>query len=45
MGITLVPEGCEVFEELTIKENLLMGAYTRNDKHGIDDYFDRVFAG
>jgi len=44
MGITLVPEGREVFEELTIRENLLMGAYTRNDKKGIDDDFDRVFS-
>jgi len=44
MGITLVPEGREVFEELTIRENLLMGAYTRSDKKGIDDDFDRVFS-
>ena len=43
MGITLVPEGREVFEELTIKENLLMGAYIRNDKNEIDQDFDRVF--
>jgi len=44
MGITLVPEGREVFEELTIRENLFMGAYTRNDKKSIDDDFDRVFS-
>ena len=44
MGITLVPEGREVFEELTIRENLLMGAYTRNDKKSIDGDFDRVFS-
>jgi len=43
LGITLVPEGREVFEELTIRENLLMGAYTRNDKQGIEDDFERVF--
>jgi branched-chain amino acid transport system ATP-binding protein len=43
LGITLVPEGREVFEELTIKENLLLGAYTRRDKAGINDDFDRVF--
>jgi len=43
MGITLVPEGREVFEELTIRENLLMGAYIRNDKKEIDRDFDRVF--
>ena len=44
MGITLVPEGREVFEELTIRENLFMGAYTRNDKKSIDEDFDRVFS-
>ncbi len=43
MGITLVPEGREVFEELTIQENLLMGAYIRTDKKSIVDDFDRVF--
>ena len=43
MGITLVPEGREVFEELSIKENLLMGAYTRSDKSGINEDFKRVF--
>ena len=43
MGITLVPEGREVFEELTIRENLLMGAYIRNDKNEIDQDLDRVF--
>jgi branched-chain amino acid transport system ATP-binding protein len=43
MGITLVPEGREVFEELSIRENLLMGAYTRKDKRGIDADFDTVF--
>jgi branched-chain amino acid transport system ATP-binding protein len=44
MGITLVPEGREVFEELTIRENLLMGAYIRKDKKEIDRDFDRVFS-
>ena len=44
MGITLVPEGREVFEELSVRENLLMGAYTRNDKKSIDSDFDRVFS-
>lgn len=43
MGITLVPEGREVFEELTIRENLLMGAYIRNDKNEIEQDFERVF--
>lgn len=43
MGITLVPEGREVFDELTVKENLLMGAYTRVDKNEIEHDFERVF--
>lgn len=30
-GITLVPEGRKVFPNLTVKENLLMGAYLRRD--------------
>ena len=44
MGITLVPEGREVFEELTVRENLLMGAYTRSDGGDIGRDFDRVFS-
>ena len=43
MGITLVPEGREVFEELSVRENLLMGAYTRRDKTRINEDFERVF--
>ncbi len=35
MGISYVPEGREVFPELTVMENILMGAYTRKDKKGI----------
>jgi len=37
MGIAYVPEGREVFPELTLKENLLMGAYTRSDGRVRDD--------
>jgi len=43
MGIAYVPEGREVFEELTVRENLLMGAYIRNDKEGIQKDFERVY--
>ena len=42
-GITLVPEGREVFDELSIKENLLMGAYTRSNRKEIEQDFERVF--
>jgi branched-chain amino acid transport system ATP-binding protein len=43
LGISYVPEGREVFEELTVRENLLMGAYTRKDKNRIPADFDRVY--
>jgi branched-chain amino acid transport system ATP-binding protein len=42
MGIAYVPEGREVFPELTLKENLLMGAYTRSDGRVRED-MERVF--
>ena len=35
-GITLVPEGRRVFPNLTVLENLKIGAYLRNDKEGIE---------
>src|SRR5665647_2112375 len=34
-GIALVPEGRRVFTNLTVTENLALGAYTRTDKAGI----------
>ncbi|MGH7332361.1 MAG: ABC transporter ATP-binding protein [Candidatus Rokuibacteriota bacterium] len=35
LGISLVPEGREVFPFLSVRENLRMGAYTRRDPDGI----------
>lgn len=35
MGVTLVPEGRKVFSDLTVLENLRIGAYLRKDKAGI----------
>ncbi len=43
LGISYVPEGREVFEELSVKENLLMGAYIRKDRKGIMDDIEQVF--
>ncbi len=43
LGIAYVPEGREVFPELTVKENLAMGAYTRRDR-GVTDDLERVFS-
>ncbi len=42
LGISYVPEGREVFPELTVKENLKMGSYIRNDKEEIAKDYDRV---
>ncbi len=35
-GIAMVPEGRRVFVNLTVYENLMMGAYNREDKEGIE---------
>lgn len=43
LGISYVPEGREVFEELSVKENLIMGAYTRKDRHAIEEDVDRIY--
>ena len=43
MGICQVPEGRMIFPLLTVKENLDLGAYLRNDKEGIKEALDRVF--
>ena len=42
LGISYVPEGREVFPELTVMENILMGAYTRNDRKGIKEDIENV---
>ena len=42
-GISYVPEGREVFEELSVRENLLMGAYIRKDRAGIKKDFERIY--
>lgn len=43
MGISQVPEGRRVFPELTVMENLEMGAYLRRDKKAIAQDIDSVF--
>ncbi|NMA01614.1 MAG: ABC transporter ATP-binding protein [Clostridia bacterium] len=42
-GITLVPEGRRVFPNLTVLENLKMGAYLRNDLQAIKEDIKHVF--
>jgi branched-chain amino acid transport system ATP-binding protein len=43
-GIIQVPEGRRIFYELTVAENLDMGAYLRRDKAGIRQDLDYVFS-
>ena len=43
MGITQVPEGRMIFSNLTVSENLQMGAYRRRDSAGIKNDYDYVF--
>ena len=42
LGISHVPEGRELFPELTVLENLRMGAYVRSDKRAIGRALDRA---
>jgi branched-chain amino acid transport system ATP-binding protein len=42
-GISMVPENRRLFKRMTVKENLDMGAYLRNDKDAIAEDLDRVF--
>lgn len=42
-GIVQVPEGRIIFANLTVNENLKMGAYLRNDMKGIKEDFTRVY--
>jgi branched-chain amino acid transport system ATP-binding protein len=43
-GISHVPEGRAIFSRLTVRENLEMGAYKRNDRAAIAEDMERVLA-
>jgi branched-chain amino acid transport system ATP-binding protein len=43
LGISHVPEGRKIFAPLSVRENLMMGAYTRNDQAEISQTLDRVY--
>ena len=43
MGLAHVPEGRRVFAQLTVLENLKMGAYTRKDKDGIEKSLEEIY--
>ncbi|MGB7873953.1 MAG: ABC transporter ATP-binding protein [Anaerolineales bacterium] len=42
-GIAMVPEGRGIFGKMSVRENLEMGAYSRNDKEGIQKDLEWVF--
>jgi len=43
-GIAMVPEGRRVFPYMSVKDNLLMGAFTRSDKSEIRESIEKVYA-
>lgn len=43
LGLSHVPEGREVFPFLSVRENLMMGAYPRQDRDAIPGDLDRVY--
>ena len=43
MGIAMVPEGRRIFTNMTVMENLTMGAFSRKDSAGIRDDLERVY--
>lgn len=43
LGISHVPEGRRIFANLTVMENLELGAYIRKDKSGIEKDYENVF--
>lgn len=43
MGMTQVPEGRHIFQELTVYDNLLMGAYTKRDSKQIKESIEETY--
>lgn len=42
-GVLQSPEGRRIFPRLTVRDNLEMGAFTRNDRAGIDEDLERIY--
>ena len=42
-GITMIPEGREIFPRMTVEENMLLGAYTIKDKHQVMASKERIY--
>jgi len=43
LGIGHVPEGAHVFRDMSVQDNLLLGAFTRKDRHGIKQDLEDVY--
>ena len=43
VGIAQVPEGRLIFQNLSVKENLDLGAYSRKDKHRFQEDMEKIF--
>jgi branched-chain amino acid transport system ATP-binding protein len=43
-GISLVPEGRRIFSDMSVKENLIMGAYAPNAREKMSESFEEVYA-
>ena len=44
MGIGSVPESRRIFAQMTVRENLLMGAYHRRDRQAVAEDYERILA-
>jgi branched-chain amino acid transport system ATP-binding protein len=44
LGLVHIPEGRKIFANLTVRENLIMGAYNNSDKKDVARTMDRIFA-
>ncbi|MGI9665820.1 MAG: ABC transporter ATP-binding protein [Acidimicrobiia bacterium] len=42
-GVTMVPENRRLFKRMTVKENLVIGAYLREDQDSLDDDLESIF--
>ena len=44
LGLVQVPEGCQLFDRMTVQDNLLMGAFRRTDQAGVQGSIERAYA-
>lgn len=43
LGLTQVPEGRRIFQELSVKDNLILGAFSRKDKREVKETMESVY--